>query len=121
VRMALDRIASTPDGLALCCSGWCIDPAAQLAALVLLRGPQALPIPLAALQRSPRPDLAPLLVEQGLPAPWPAGFGVTLAMPACPTEAPAVVFVLLHNGDQFCLSRAPDRDEPLSWADVLAP
>ena len=120
--MVLDQIALTTDGRAVACSGWCIDPAAQLASLVLLRGPQALPIPLAALQRHPRPDLAPLLLAQGLPANWPAGFRIASPIPATGAAAePVVVFVLLHNGDQFCLSRQPDPEAPLSWVAVLAP
>jgi hypothetical protein len=120
LRLALDQLALSSCGQALCLRGWCIDPAYQLAALVLLRGGQALPVPLAALQRFQRTDLAPMLEEQGLAAHWPAGFNMAMALPpaANPGEAP-VLFVLLHNGEQFCLSR-PISPRPICWTELLA-
>lgn len=120
LRLALDQLALSSCGQALCLSGWCIDPAYQLAALVLLRGGQALSVPLAALQRFQRTDLAPMLEEQGLAAHWPAGFNLAMALPpaANPGEAP-VLFVLLHNGEQFCLSR-PISPRPICWTELLA-
>ncbi|MEB3277147.1 MAG: hypothetical protein VKM92_09305 [Cyanobacteriota bacterium] len=127
LRMALDRLSLTPDGLGLGIEGWCIDPAGQLAGLVLLRGSQALPLPLAALQRRARADLAPLLQEQHMAANWPAGFHLALPLPAATAAATAavgaaaqpVLFVRLHNGEQFCLSR-PIHPEPLAWSRLLA-
>ncbi len=120
LRMALDELTLTPGGQALCIKGWCIDPASQLAALVLLRGRQALPLPLAALQRSPRPDLGPLLEQQGLSDRWPAGFRLALPLPpGAEAGALPVLFVLLHNGEQFCLTR-PAHPSPMSWSDLLA-
>jgi hypothetical protein len=119
LRIALDQLNLTTNGQGLCIQGWCIDPAGQLAALVLLRGPQALPLPLAALQRSPRADLAPLLHEQNLAPSWPAGFRLALPLPPPHTDTPPVLFVRLHNGEQFCLSR-PVHPEPLAWAELLA-
>jgi hypothetical protein len=120
LRFAIDRLSLTAGGQGLCLEGWCIDPAGQLAALVLLRGPQALPLPLAALQRSPRVDLAPLLQEQDLTPNWPAGFRLAMPLPAAATSGgQPVLFVRLHNGEQFCLSR-PIHPDPLAWAELLA-
>ena len=119
LRMAIDELSSSPCGQAIAISGWCIDPARQLAALVLLRGPQAVPIPLACLQRVPRPDLAPLLQEQGLDPHWPAGLRLHLALPPLADAVPPVLFILLHNGDQFCLALPPSA-APFSWAQLLA-
>ncbi|MFM7548326.1 MAG: hypothetical protein ACKO8I_05525 [Cyanobacteriota bacterium] len=119
LRMAIDELSSSRCGQAIAMSGWCIDPARQLAALVLLRGPQALPIPLACLQRAPRPDLAPLLQEQGLDPRWPAGLRLRLALPPLADSPSPVLFVLLHNGDQFCLALPPSA-APFSWAQLLA-
>lgn len=75
LRLALDQLSLTADGRGLCIDGWCIDPAGQLAALVLLRGPQALPLP---------------------PATGDANANIS--------DQP-VLFVQLHNGEQACLSR----------------
>jgi len=119
LRMAIDELSSSSCGQAIAISGWCIDPARQLAALVLLRGPQAVPLPLAYLQRAPRPDLAPLLQEQGLDSRWPAGLRLRLALPPLAAATQPVLFVLLHNGDQFCLALPPSA-APFSWAQLLA-
>lgn len=111
LRMAVDAMQQTPCGNGLAITGWCIDPALQLASLILLRGPQAMPIPLAALQRHSRPDVDPHNS---------VGWRLVLALPPLPQPPPApVLLVVLHNGDQFCLSLPMD-PEPLSWAELLA-
>lgn len=119
LRMAIDELSSSSCAQAIAISGWCIDPARQLAALVLLRGPQAVPVPLACLERMPRPDLAPLLQEQGLDPRWPAGLRLRLGLPPLTAAAQPMLFVLLHNGDQFCLALPPSA-VPFSWAQLLA-
>lgn len=111
LRMAVDAMRQTPCGNGMAITGWCIDPALQLASLTLMRGPQALPIPLAAMQRHTRPDLD---------LHTPVGWRLAMALPPLPQQPPSpVLLVVLHNGDQFCLS-LPPAAEPLSWVELLA-
>lgn len=111
LRMAVDSMQQTSCGNGLAITGWCIDPALQLASLIMLRGPQALPIPLAALQRHSRPDVDSHTA---------VGWRLVLALPPLLQPPPApVLLVVLHNGDQFCLS-LPPATEPLTWGELIA-
>lgn len=111
VVLALDSVQMTPCGSVLLLEGWRLDPDGAIAALVLLQDNAARRLPLKAMQSTPRPDLAEVLQQAGLPADAPAGFrlavalGVEEALPP-PTDGQAALFVLLHDGRQFCLRQA---------------
>ena len=91
---------------------------------MLLRGPQALPLPLSGLQNIPRPDLAGMLAQAGLPEDTPAGFRLALVQgieEALPTSGgDGHLFVVLRSGDQFCL-RQPLHELPLDSTTLASP
>jgi hypothetical protein len=46
-------------------------------------------------------------------------FRLALPLPPAHTDTPPVLFVLLHNGEQFCRS-PPVHPDPQAWAELLA-
>ena len=122
--IALDALRISPCGSLLQVSGWRLGPDDAIAHLVLLRGPQALPLPLSGLQNLPRPDLAGMLAQAGLPEDTPAGFrlalvqGIEEAQP--PSGGDGHLFVVLRSGDQFCL-RQPLHELPLDSTTLASP
>jgi hypothetical protein len=111
VVLALDTVQQTPCGTVLHLEGWRLDPAAAIADLVLLQGDTARRLPLDALRPRQRPDLAEVLQQAGLPPDAPAGFQLALALGVEEAQSPATdglaaLFVLLHNGQQFCLRQS---------------
>lgn len=106
--LALDAVQMTPCGAVTLVGGWLVDPADSIDSVVLLRGRRARRLVLADAVRQPRPDLADLLAEAGLPTDTPAGFrlraidGVEEAAPPQEGEQ-ACVFVITRTGEQCCL------------------
>jgi len=123
--IALDEVRISPCGSLLKLAGWRLGPHDAIAHLVLLCGQQALPLPLGSLQNLPRPDLAGMLAQAGLPDDTPAGFrlamvqGVEEAAPP-PTGGDGHLFVVLRNGEQFCL-RQPLHELPLDGTTLAMP
>jgi len=106
--LALDAVQMSPCGAVTLVGGWLLDPADSIDSLVLLRGRRARRMGLADAVRQPRPDLADLLAEVGLPTDTPAGFqlraidGVEEAAPPQEGEQ-ACVFMITRTGEQCCL------------------
>jgi hypothetical protein len=123
--IALDEVGASPCGSLLHVAGWRLGPHEAIAHLVLLCGPRAIPLPLDTLQNRPRPDLAGLLADAGLPADTPAGFrfalvqGVEEALPPLP-DSHGHLPVVLQSGEQFCL-RQPLQHVPLDGTTLAMP
>jgi hypothetical protein len=108
--MALDAIQLTPCGGLLQIRGWLVDPEHQLQELCLVRGQHVWRLDLAQARYSHRPDLAALISRCGGASDLNAGLELNHISlgderhPSQPGEA-AELFVLLANGEQFCLRR----------------
>lgn len=121
--LSLEHLSISPCGRLLRLDGWLIDAQQQLAALVLRRSAQVLPLPLPQLSRRVRTDLSHLLTERGLPADHPAGFGLLLplgdeeASPPTPDE-PCTLFLLRHDGGFVAVGRSLQVVDPTA-SDLL--
>ena len=109
--LSLDGLSISPCGRLLQLDGWLIDAQQQLAALVLRRPGQLLPLPLDQLNRRVRSDLSHLLQERGLPADHPAGFGMLLPLAdeeaVAPTaDEPCTLFLIRHDGGFVAVGRS---------------
>jgi len=121
--LSLDHLSISPCGRLLRLDGWLIDAQQQLAALVLRRSAQFVPLPLPQVSRRVRTDLSHLLTERGLPADHPAGFGLLLplgdeeAIPPIPDE-PCTLFLLRHDGGFVAVGRSLQVVDPTA-SDLL--
>lgn len=121
--LSLDGLSISPCGRLLQLDGWLIDAQQQLAALVLRRPGQLLPLPLDQLSRRVRSDLSHLLLERGLPADHPAGFSLRLALgdeeALAPTaDEPSTLFLIRHDGSFLAVGRSLQVVAPTA-ADLL--
>ncbi len=109
--LSLDGLSISPCGRLLQLDGWLIDAQQQLAALVLRRPGQLLPLPLDQFSRRVRSDLSHLLLERGLPADHPAGFSLRLPLAdeeaLAPTaDEPCTLFLIRHDGSFLAVGRS---------------
>jgi hypothetical protein len=109
--LSLDGLSISPCGRLLQLDGWLIDAQQQLAALVLRRPGQLLPLPLDQLSRRVRSDLSHLLLERGLPGDHPAGFSLCLPLgdeeALAPSDAePCTLFLIRHDGSFLAVGRS---------------
>lgn len=108
--VALDTIRLSPCGGLLQIRGWLVDPEHQLRELCLVRGQRVWRLDLGQARYSHRPDLAELIRRCGGTSDLDAGLEliqISLGderFSYQPGEA-AELFVLLANGEQFCLRR----------------
>jgi len=121
--LSLDGLSISPCGRLLQLDGWLIDAQQQLAALVLRRPGQLLPLPLDQLSRRVRNDLSHLLQERGLPTDHPAGFNLWLALgdeeALAPSDAePCTLFLIRHDGSFLAVGRSLQVVAPTA-ADLL--
>ncbi|HBH73519.1 MAG TPA: hypothetical protein DDY43_08765 [Synechococcales bacterium UBA10510] len=107
---AADALQLSPCGTLLQLEGWLVDPNRQVSHLCLIRGRRVQWLDLGQAQYRHRGDLAEVLQRCGAPADFDAGLKLAVAyhqeeaVPLDPGEA-AELFVVLRNGDQFCLHR----------------
>jgi hypothetical protein len=109
--LSLDGFSISPCGRLLQLDGWLIDAQQQLAALVLRRPGQLLPLPLDQLSRRVRSDLSHLLLERGLPGDHPAGFSLRIPLgdeeALAPTaDEPCTLFLIRHDGSFLAVGRS---------------
>ncbi|MFW6731902.1 MAG: glycosyltransferase family 2 protein [Synechococcus sp.] len=117
---AIDQVQLSPCGALLRIEGWIVDPGCQLQELCLIRGDRVERLDLNQVSASARPDLAEVLQRCGAGADHHPGLqlsrihlGEALKPPA-PGES-AELFLVLRNGEQFCLRR------PLAVAPLNTP
>lgn len=120
---AIDLVQVSTCGSLLNIEGWIVDPGRQLRELFVIRGQSVERLDLSMAKASARTDLAEVLQRCGAGADHHPGFSLhrlatrEARRPAQAGEA-AVLFLVLHNGDQFCL-RCPLLPAPLRTANIL--
>lgn len=105
---AIDSIGLSPCGTLLRIEGWIVDASRQLREICLIRGARVHRLDLGAASYFSRPDLRDVQQSCGSPADHDAGLRLSrlfIADERSPLQAgeAAELFVVLHNGDQFCL------------------
>lgn len=105
---AIDSIGLSPCGSLLRVDGWIVDASRQLRELCLIRGASVVRFDLGTASYFGRPDLHDVIQRCGAPPEFDAGLRLSrlfIADERRPLQAgeAAELFVVLHNGEQFCL------------------
>jgi GT2 family glycosyltransferase len=105
---AIDSIGLSPCGTLLRLEGWIVDASRQLRELCLIRGARVVRLDLGTISYFGRHDLLEVMQRCGAPPEFDAGLRLSrlfIADERTPLQAgeAAELFVVLHNGEQFCL------------------
>ncbi|MFZ4565798.1 MAG: glycosyltransferase [Prochlorococcaceae cyanobacterium] len=105
---AIDAIGLSPCGTLLRIDGWIVDASRQLRELCLVRGARVHRLDLGSASYFARPDLQAVMQRCGAPSDHDSGLRLSrlfIADERQPLQAgeAAELFVVLHNGEQFCL------------------